>query len=168
MNDNFYAAPGAELEPPRLPGDMGARKANRAARLSATLVDGAIVFGLFVLGAMVVAITGDAGGPPGGTSKPAILVYGLLGLALVVVNIVLLARSGQTLGKWALGIAIVRSNGARCELWRVVVLRILVVRLVGVIPLVGILFTLVDTLMIFGEERRCVHDYMADTIVVHT
>lgn len=75
MNDNFYAAPGAELEPPRLPGDMGARKANRAARLSATLVDSAIVFGLFVL---------------------------------------------------------------------------------------------VDTLMIFGEERRCVHDYMADTIVVHT
>jgi hypothetical protein len=29
------------------------------------------------------------------------------------------------------------------------------------------MLNLVDMLMIFGDERRCAHDYMADTIVVH-
>jgi uncharacterized RDD family membrane protein YckC len=34
------------------------------------------------------------------------------------------------------------------------------------IPYAGGLITLVDLLLIFGKERRCLHDLMADTIVV--
>jgi hypothetical protein len=30
-----------------------------------------------------------------------------------------------------------------------------------------VIFAIADPLFIFGEERRCVHDLMADTIVVN-
>jgi hypothetical protein len=34
--------------------------------------------------------------------------------------------------------------------------------ILGIIPLYGI----IDSLFIFGNARRCVHDYIADTIVI--
>ena len=33
-------------------------------------------------------------------------------------------------------------------------------------PLIGGLYALIDHLWIFGEERRCLHDKIADTVVV--
>jgi uncharacterized RDD family membrane protein YckC len=36
------------------------------------------------------------------------------------------------------------------------------------IPVIGPLFGLVNVLFIFGEERRCLHDLAANTIVVNT
>lgn len=168
MNENFYAAPQAELEMPRrLPTDLRSNKASRGARLGAALIDGVILFGLVVV---AVLFAGVGRGVERGlvAPLPGIIVFGVGGLSLIIVNIVLLARFGQSLGKRALGIAIVRTDGSRCELWRILVLRVLVVRAISFVPMVGLLFSLVDMVMIFGEERRCVHDYMADTIVVHT
>jgi uncharacterized RDD family membrane protein YckC len=40
------------------------------------------------------------------------------------------------------------------------------VSLLGAIPYVGWLVSLVDPLLIFGKDRRCLHDLIADTIVV--
>jgi uncharacterized RDD family membrane protein YckC len=34
--------------------------------------------------------------------------------------------------------------------------------LIGIIPL----YTIIDLLFIFGEQRQCLHDKIADTIVV--
>ena len=34
------------------------------------------------------------------------------------------------------------------------------------VPLLGILYTIVDALFIFAESRQCLHDKIADTIVV--
>lgn len=168
MNDNFYAAPQAELElPPRLPEELRSNRATRGARLGAALIDGVIIFALVLVTALVAGV-GRGVGKGLVPALPGIIVFGVFGLALLIANIVLLSRFGQTLGKRALGIAIVRTDGSRCELWRILVVRILAVRVIGVVPMVGPLFSLVDVLMIFGEERRCVHDYMADTIVVHT
>ena len=45
-------------------------------------------------------------------------------------------------------------------------LRMLVNRLIGGIPCVGPIYTIVDILFIFGEERRCLHDQLAGTYVV--
>ena len=168
MNDNFYAAPQAELEvaPPPFSRSVESRKATRGARLGAAMIDGAIIGCIAVITGIFVGLSrGTVGG------KSAIVggfVALVLILAWIIVNIVLLARHGQTIGKRALGLAIVRSDGAPCELWRILVLRIFAVRAIGVVPMVGPLFSLVDVLLIFGEERRCVHDYMADTVVVHT
>ena len=37
---------------------------------------------------------------------------------------------------------------------------------IGGIPFVGFIFTIVDPLFIFQESRRCVHDLIADTLVI--
>jgi uncharacterized RDD family membrane protein YckC len=165
MTDNFYAAPQAELGvPPPFGSDVAARKATRGSRLAATFVDGLAVAVPVFVGAMFAGVRRvNEGLSP---AWPVLLIIGGSLLAIMIVNIVLLARDGQTLGKKALGIAIVRTDGSQCELWRILVLRIIAVRLITAIPFVGMLFALADILVIFGEERRCVHDYMADTIVV--
>jgi hypothetical protein len=49
---------------------------------------------------------------------------------------------------------------------RIFWLRIFVNVLPGAIPYVGNLYGLVDHLFIFGERRQCVHDKIADTIVI--
>jgi len=36
----------------------------------------------------------------------------------------------------------------------------------GLIPVIGYIFGLVDSLLIFGEPRQCLHDKFADTIVI--
>jgi len=38
--------------------------------------------------------------------------------------------------------------------------------LIEQVPLFGGLFWIVDVCLIFGEERRCLHDYIAGTKVV--
>jgi uncharacterized RDD family membrane protein YckC len=76
---------------------------------------------------------------------------------------ILVAKRGQSLGKAAVGIKIVRTDGSRAGFWRIAGLRWFVMALgSGVIAFLG----LVDVLMIFRKDRRCLHDLIADTIVV--
>ena len=56
----------------------------------------------------------------------------------------------------------------RRTLARLALLRHLVTSLVVQIPVAGQFFWLVDVLFIFGRSRRCVHDHIADTVVVRT
>lgn len=171
---NPYAAPTAVVRDLRDAGQIVL--ASRLSRLGAALLDSAIV----VVPAIVAAIalpayqdyaaraSGSAPAPGGmGVGMSIFLVACLLGMvALGVYQLVLLYRHGQTLGKKIVGIRIVRPDGSRASFPRVLLLRYLVPTLVGAIPLVGPFFTLVDLLFIFGEERRCLHDRIADTIVV--
>lgn len=39
--------------------------------------------------------------------------------------------------------------------------------MIGQIPYLGPAFGLANVLWIFGGERRCLHDYIADTLVVN-
>jgi uncharacterized RDD family membrane protein YckC len=92
---------------------------------------------------------------------------GVLGtVVLCVVNGMLVVRNGQSLGKKLMGIKIVRVNGERATFWRIFLLRFLVTTLIGFIPLLGSLYGLADALFIFGASKRCIHDYIADTIVI--
>ena len=94
----------------------------------------------------------------------------LIYLALLVVTIVLVYRNAQTIGKKLMGIKIARTDGSRASLARIFWLRNVVNQLVTMVlvfvPFVGGFYPLVDTCMIFGEKRRCCHDYIADTIVI--
>jgi uncharacterized RDD family membrane protein YckC len=65
-----------------------------------------------------------------------------------------------------LGIRVVRRDGSHCGLARIFFARYLPVTLLGAVPFVGGLVSLVDALLIFRDDRRCLHDEIADTIVV--
>jgi uncharacterized RDD family membrane protein YckC len=94
------------------------------------------------------------------------MIQGAVGVAMLAIQGWLLYRYGQTIGKRALGIRIVRRDGRRASLARLLLLRMVVPGAVAMIPLVGALIVLVDVLFIFGDARRCLHDLLADTIVV--
>jgi uncharacterized RDD family membrane protein YckC len=95
---------------------------------------------------------------------------GLFYLALIVITIILVQRNAQTIGKKLVGIKVARKDGSRASLARIFWLRNVVNSLVGIVllivPFVGGFYSLIDALMIFGEQRRCCHDYIADTIVI--
>ena len=90
----------------------------------------------------------------------------LIFLGVFIVNLKFLNDSGQTIGKRLLHIKIVRSTGERATLGRVFGMRILLVGVMGSVPVLGSIFSLVDVCLIFREDRRCVHDLIADTVVV--
>ncbi|OOG59874.1 RDD family protein [Rhodanobacter sp. C03] len=170
MEANPYAAPAAVVDDAAAwdAYDLENRKTGRGKRLGAALLD--LLVNLIWLLPIIWGAT-MAGDVKHGL-KPAAPMVGvmLLGLALLigifVVNCILIHRSGQTIGKRALDIAIVRTDGNRVGLVRYIFLRVVPIILIGIIPVVGRLINLVDPLLIFGKERRCLHDLIADTIVV--
>lgn len=97
-----------------------------------------------------------------------VLVVLCMGLPLtiwIVRNLRQLAATGQSMGKKWMGIRIVRTSGEKAALSRLVTVRFLPL-LVGAVPYLGPLIGLVNVLMIFGEGQRCLHDRLADTLVV--
>ncbi len=74
--------------------------------------------------------------------------------------------NGQTIGKRWQGIKVVRTDGSRASLRRIFWLRNVVNALPGLIPVLGVFYTLIDQGLIFGTEQRCLHDMLADTKVV--
>ena len=70
--------------------------------------------------------------------------------------------NGQSIGKKACGIKVTRRDGSPVSLSRLVWLRNVLNGLIALVPFYGI----IDALFIFSEARRCLHDHIADTIVV--
>jgi uncharacterized RDD family membrane protein YckC len=73
---------------------------------------------------------------------------------------------GGTLAKKLLGMRIVRTDGSRAGFVRLFFGRGAAALLPTMIPLLGALWFLVDSLLIFRDSRQCLHDQIADTIVV--
>jgi uncharacterized RDD family membrane protein YckC len=134
--------------------------AGAGVRLGAYLVD-VVIFFIFIYVPIVIATLLMA------TSQSdfsaAFLIIMLAGwVAWFWMTILFLARNGQTIAKKMLGIKTVRSDGSKASLGRLFWLRHV---LSLVLAQTGIYF-LVDVLFIFGESRQCLHDKIADTIVV--
>lgn len=171
MESNPYAAPAAVVEDVggHYADDLESRKASRGKRLGAALIDGLTSVpwaGAFVAAFVMYANAAREQLPRPQTAGMLIFLGILLLLGLIVVNCVMLYRSGQTIGKRVLDIAVVRSDGSPVALSRYIFLRVVPMWLLGMVPLVGRFIGLVDPLLIFGKERRCLHDLIADTIVV--
>ena len=96
--------------------------------------------------------------------------YGLsaVGFAVfVAMNGYLLAKRGQTIGKVIVGTRIVDvADGRVPKLVRSLGVRYGTIWLVSLIPFVGGLLSLLDALVIFRRDRRCLHDLIAGTKVV--
>jgi uncharacterized RDD family membrane protein YckC len=154
-------------------------KASRATRLGAKLID-SLIYAVLIMPAVIITLRAMPNSARVGGSnylnaefymalpRAGLWFYGgLLGLLIVfIVNLVLLQRNGQSIGKRMLGIRIVRTDGSRATLARLFWLRAVVSNLLSQIPVVGRFYALADPLVIFGAEQRCIHDYLADTIVV--
>lgn len=86
---------------------------------------------------------------------------------LGILNMLMLAMRGQTLGKWLVGVRIVRfQTGANPGFISAVVLRHFIMAALGSIQYVGLGLLVFDIGCIFREDRRCLHDLIADTMVV--
>jgi uncharacterized RDD family membrane protein YckC len=89
--------------------------------------------------------------------------YGLL----AVIQITLLCVRSQSVGKLLLRLQIVDiQNEQPGGPVRAFLLRAFIPTIIEFIPFLGFGFWMVDTLFIFREDRRCIHDLMAGTRVV--
>ncbi len=157
---NPYAAPVSRLE------DVNTQVlhlATRGSRLGAYLLD---LISFALLGIVAAVLLPSFSKTGGNVEGVGIALIGLAAIAVTAVHIVFLHKYGQTIGKRLLGIKVVQTDGTRCELWRFFFLRALPVGILNNIPFIGIFVGLADTLMIFGQEQRCLHDLIANTIVV--
>jgi uncharacterized RDD family membrane protein YckC len=163
---NPYAPPRAAVQDVLDPA-AGVALADLGTRFGANLLDGLIVAGAVYLPIIVGAMIGNAGT---GTNEPGSEAAVGVGVMIAVVGFVVwlgftikfMAANGQSIGKKATGIKVVRRDGSPAAVSRVILLRNVVNMALSLIPLYG----LVDALFIFGAARRCVHDYIADTIVI--
>jgi len=156
--------------------DTPFEKATRLSRLGAVMID-ALIFTIPFIPSYVTAISAMAHTRMNGYNYVAvwsamagagIFFYAalLINLVLIVITTVLVYRNAQTIGKKLVGIKVARTDGSRATLARIFWLRYLVNSLIMWVPFFGTFYFLIDSLMIFGEQRRCCHDYIADTIVI--
>lgn len=174
MEVNPYAAPQSRVDDVAYDGlDLEARKASRGKRLGAALLDVLIamlaflppfLWGIFSEYSRSHASMGVSARSPGLGWVTILMAVAFL--VILVIDCVMLHKYGQTMGKRVLGIKIVRTDGERISLGRVIGLRMLPIGILGRIPFIGWLISLADCLMIFGAERRCLHDIFADSIVI--
>ena len=156
-----YAPPQAPLLD--VPADAPV-KASRWRRFLARLADN-ILLSLVWAAAVLIATMGlGYEMVPDGT-----LVYVCYGLAFAVVfpfQAYFLFHDGQSLSKKLLDLRIVRPNGSRADAVRVILIQEMLPPALSFVPLIGPLFGVADALFILGPETRCLHDYLADTIVM--
>lgn len=168
---NPYQPPAAPIFNPIKTGGT-APLATLGQRLGAALLDGLVMFIAFIPFLMVMGMEAAAGGEvTASTAQDASFVllglFLLLILVIAVVNIVLLVRRGQTIGKRLVGIRIVGVEHDDNPGWvHTIILRGFVNGLIGVVPVLGGIYSIVDILFIFRDDRRCIHDHIAGTRVV--
>lgn len=137
--------------------------AGRDQRLMAAITDGLLVLVCTALGMAAAVQWFDF--KIADPDSPLILqgVIYVSALPLMLVQWTLVAKRGQTIGKYLQKIRIVRMDGSAVGFWHGVVLRSW---LLGVVSAVIGCVRLVDYAYIFREDIRCLHDLLADTQVI--
>jgi uncharacterized RDD family membrane protein YckC len=162
---NPYAPPQATVQDVA---DSATTPAGRGTRLVAVILD-TIIFAALVYIPLIIGV-GMNGRPMvvNGHFNPMVIAgigtwLPAIGfIAWCWLTILFVSRNGQSIAKKMLGIKVVRSDGSRASLGRIFLLRNVVNTVLAFVPFYG----LVDALLIFGEARQCVHDKIADTIVI--
>jgi uncharacterized RDD family membrane protein YckC len=158
--------------------------AERGARLLAASIDELIVLGAFlpmligpirlIRSMIATSLTGELVDTSNVVSDavnsmlqgPGIIVTAIALLAWCVITVWLVTANGQSIGKRLVRIKVVRSDGARASFGRIFLLRNLVSDLPCLLPYLGWIYLFADPLLIYQDSRRCIHDLIADTIVV--
>lgn len=177
---NRYAAPQAEVDDVKDDVEVG-QLAGRGERLGAILLDWLIVviacyvpilIGLGASGIKAFAnyfMSKDRSALQNLDSKTIAIGFAIAGIGALIVlgiNIYFVVKNRQTIGKKLVGIKVVRTDGSKVSIGRLFWMRNFLNGLPGIVPVIGRFYFFIDALFIFGEPRRCIHDYIADTIVV--
>jgi len=147
---------------PQLPTDLVL--AERGTRLGAVALDCLIALFCIGPGALMVSLADR--------QSDAMTVIGaiLLGigfLGLLITQCYLLSTRGQTLGKRMVGVRVVKfADNSNPGFVGACLLRLIVPSIIGGLPLVGPVFSIIDFCFIFQADRRCLHDLIAGTKVV--
>jgi uncharacterized RDD family membrane protein YckC len=167
--ENPYAPPESSVHTVEAPVEIeGPPLANPWIRLAAVLLDGVfgmicVMPGLFICFYLMMQNELDEDN----FTLAIYIVSFVFPLPLNIFQWYLLTKSGQTLGKKIVKIRILNyATGEMPGFGRAVALRWWVHGILCAIPCAGIIYALVDALLIFGEARRCIHDYIAGTKVV--
>ncbi|HRX82583.1 MAG TPA: RDD family protein [Pirellulaceae bacterium] len=149
--------------------DMSVVAASRTKRFLGSLIDSmlmavAVTIGFVIFFALTQAgiLKIDHNNPSAFASINAVCVMYFPVFALILFQWNMTAVDGQTLAKKLLGMKIVTRSGEAPGFVRGVALRWWVTGLLGIVPFFGLL----NALAIFGEQRRCLHDYIAGTYVI--
>lgn len=157
---NPYQAPGAYGY--QRPSVFQYPLASRGKRLGGAILDSLFYMGAAAPGFIFMIVNSDSNNDELALIGMGIMLAGLL--VVGIVNWVMISTSGQSIAKRILGMRILMlETGQLPGFVNGVLLRIWVPALVNQ---ACSLFGLVDALWIFNEERRCIHDLIARTVVV--
>ena len=167
MSDhNPYAPPQSVVrdpEPRSETGDLASRKLRFIGAMVDSLASAVVVVPALVFsGLWQRALAGQVS-----FGDTLLIAFGGAAIFLMI-NGYLLATAGQTIGKRVVGTRIVNVSDERIpNFLTLVVARYGSTWLVSLIPGVGNLYGLVDPLLVFRNDRRCVHDLIAGTKVIN-
>jgi uncharacterized RDD family membrane protein YckC len=142
--------------------------AGRGTRFVAALLDGLILWAIMTVFLKLIPVAAALFMKPDnmsftGMNLSALLVA--LPLFLIAQGWPLLTRA-QTIGKMICRVRIVRSDGSRPDAWRLLGLRYGIGFLMNAFVLSSLIYWLIDSLLIFRQSRKCLHDTIADTKVI--
>jgi uncharacterized RDD family membrane protein YckC len=174
--ENPYAAP-AITDRMDYSFDTGSDElASRSTRFVASIVDGFLLMGILLPTQYLTGYLDDVLSEEASLLDEFAMALMATGLMLIL-NGYLLAARGQTIGKLITNIQIVDSRSGNLLPF----LRVYVYRYLWILPLelttifipgemddfLVAFLSIMEVMMIFGAERRCLHDYIAGSKVVH-
>ena len=127
-------------------------------RVVATLIDTALVVALQVVLSLALTMIGVASTGSGEQLATVVMLFGyLLGFAYYIV---FTGHGGQTPGKMALRIKVIRRDGREIGYGRAALREVIGKFVSGIILCIGYL------MVVFDEQKQGLHDRMADTYVI--
>jgi uncharacterized RDD family membrane protein YckC len=162
--ENIYASPESnpEVADATAPSNV---LASRLSRLGASILDSLIIMVVILPIAFATGYLTDVTSGIG----PSIMyqvVFAILSIVIfLVINFKPLLSNGQTVGKKIVGIKIVTLDGGQINI-ETILKRYGFYFLVGYIPFIGSIVSLINILFIFGKDKHCLHDKVGKTKVV--
>jgi len=137
------------------------QKATRVQRLIASIIDGLIM--AIVISPIIFLTSSNVNGAP--TYLYTLLLNIVAIIVFFLINWKFLVNDGQTIGKKIMKIKIVKVEGSKID-QDTIIKRYGLYFVLGLVPYIGGLLSLINILLIFREDIRCGHDLFANTIVI--
>ena len=164
--ENPYTTPSADPTPvvPSLP--QNNPLASLGDRFLGALIDGvigAVIGAILLFGLLAIGLIQNMG-TIGWLPMTGLVVVNFA--VMMAIQFKFLKETGQTIGKKVVKTRIVTMDFKKPDIQKLILNRYGFVTAIQLLPLVGRFLPLVDALLIFKDDRRCLHDMVAGTQVV--